>query len=141
MRFHTLLGTLSLPLLLVACGSLTNPLAAVKPYKADIQQGNAVTSDAAAKLKPGMTQAQVRFLLGTPLIVDPFHPNRWDYYYRTTQEGMLTAQQRLTVIFDNDKLVKVDGFAYLPPAITKPAAEPKAEPPAPASPPAETEKK
>jgi outer membrane protein assembly factor BamE len=140
MRLSFLTVFLVLPLLLTACGSLSNQLAALQPYKADIQQGNAVTSDMAAKLKPGMTQAQVRFLLGTPLVTDPFHPNRWDYFYRATQGGFLTAQQRLTVVFENDKLAKVEGYAFLPPAISKPAAEaPKVEAPAPT--PSETDKK
>lgn len=112
------------PLVVVvaACGSLSNPLGQVKPYKADIQQGNVVTPDMTAKLKIGMTVSQVRFLLGTPLITDPFHPNRWDYFYRATQGGHLTAQQRVTVVFENEKLARVEGLAMLPNTVTKPAA-------------------
>ena len=69
-----------LPPLLSACF--------LKPYKIDVQQGNFLDQEMVAKLKPGMTRSQVRFLLGTPLIADPFHPDRWDYvYYRSARRA------------------------------------------------------
>lgn len=79
-------------------------------YKAEIQQGNVVTQEMIDKLKPGMTRSQVRFVLGTPLVSDPFHQDRWDYYYylRRANEDIGEAQ-RLTVIFNNDVLQKVQG--------------------------------
>jgi len=79
-------------------------------YKAEIQQGNAVSQEMIDKLKPGMTRSQVRFVLGTPLITDPFHLDRWDYYYYIRRQGEDIAEvRRLTVIFKNDVLVAVEG--------------------------------
>ena len=77
-------------------------------YKAEIQQGNVVTQDMVDKLKPGMTRSQVKFVLGTPLVTDMFHPTRWDYYYYLRRANETTGEtQRLTVIFKNDLLLKV----------------------------------
>ena len=77
-------------------------------YKAEIQQGNVVTQDMVDKLKPGMTRSQVKFVLGTPLVTDMFHPARWDYYYYLRPSNETTGEtQRLTVIFKNDLLMKV----------------------------------
>lgn len=79
-----------------------------------MQQGNVVTEDMLSKVKPGMTKSQVRFALGTPLISDPFHAERWDYVYRFRKEGELAERSRLTVIFEDDKLKKVEGTALAP---------------------------
>jgi outer membrane protein assembly factor BamE len=79
-------------------------------YKTDTQQGNLVTQEMLDKLKPGMTRAQVRYVLGTPLIRDIFHPDRWDYYYYFKKGGAVSAQtRRITVIFDNDVLKRIEG--------------------------------
>jgi len=77
----------------------------------DIPQGNAVTEDAVANLKPGMTRAQVRFVLGTPLLADPFHANRWDYVYEVSKAGQLVERKHLTVYFDGDKMTRYEGAA------------------------------
>jgi outer membrane protein assembly factor BamE len=105
-------------LLLAGCSSVPSLL-----YKIEIQQGNVITQDMVDKLKPGMSRSQVRFALGSPLINDPFHENRWDYVYRLEQEGRLVEQRKLTVFFEGDKLVRIDGtfspsiaFAPAPPA-------------------------
>jgi outer membrane protein assembly factor BamE len=80
-------------------------------YKMDIRQGNFVSKDMRDKLKIGMTKAQVRFVLGTPLIMDPFHDNRWDYEYRLLHDRKLTEQQGLTLFFEGDNLSRiVDGI-------------------------------
>jgi outer membrane protein assembly factor BamE len=79
------------------------------PYKIDVQQGNVVTQEMVAKLKPGMTKSQVRFVLGTPLVTDAFHADRWDYVYQLRKQGKLTEQRRLTVIFEQDLLKRVEG--------------------------------
>ena len=100
---------LVLPLLLAGCGGWSNPIDSLKPYKIDIQQGNAITQEMLDKLKPGMTPSQVRFILGTPLVTDPFHPERWDYVYRYIKAGHLTEQRRVTVVFENEKLLRVEG--------------------------------
>jgi outer membrane protein assembly factor BamE len=76
------------------------------PHKMPIQQGNYVDAAAVARLKPGMSRSQVRFLLGTPLVVDAFHPDRWDYVYLDRQQGKLVAERRLTLWFEGDKLTR-----------------------------------
>ena len=79
-------------------------------YKAEVQQGNVITQEMIDKLKPGMTRSQVRFVMGTPLVTDPFHPERWDYYYYLRRASEPTGEsQRVTVIFKNDTLVAVQG--------------------------------
>lgn len=100
---------LLISLLLAGCGSWSNPIDKLSPYKIDIQQGNAITQEMLAKLKPGMTPSQVRFILGSPLVQDPFHPNRWDYVYRYLKAGTLTEQRRVTVVFEDDKLKGIEG--------------------------------
>jgi outer membrane protein assembly factor BamE len=85
-------------------------LSACTPYKMDIRQGNLVTPDMREKLKIGMTRQQVRYVLGTPMISDAFHGNRWDYSYRLQHEGKLTEQQNMTLYFEGDILARiVDG--------------------------------
>ena len=92
------------------------------PYKMDIQQGNFVTQDMIAKLQLGMTRSQVRFALGTPLMVDPFHNDRWDYVYRYMKAGTLTEQRRLKVHFSKDTLARVEGDG-VPAALSSAPAE------------------
>ncbi len=96
--------TLLVLLLLAGCSSVPSLL-----YKIEIQQGNVITQEMVDKLKPGMTRSQVRFALGSPMISDAFHDNRWDYVYRLEQKGRLVEQRKLTVFFEDDKLVRTDG--------------------------------
>ncbi|MGZ8156498.1 MAG: outer membrane protein assembly factor BamE [Burkholderiales bacterium] len=100
----------SIPLLFLLGGCSQVPiLPGLTPYKMDIQQGNYVTQDMVAKLKPGMTKAQVRFALGTPLVVDPFHTDRWDYVYALRKKGKIVEQRRLIVLFQDEKLLRLEG--------------------------------
>lgn len=96
-------------LLLAACSVTDSVSEKLTPYKIDIQQGNVVTQEMVAKLKPGMTRAQVRFILGTPLITDAFHANRWDYVYRYQKAGKLMEERKLALFFDQELLQRVDG--------------------------------
>ncbi len=75
-----------------------------RPYRPDIQQGNFVSQEMVAQLKPGMTQDQVVFLLGTPLLTDVFHADRWDYAFRLQKGNGEITTSRVTVFF-KDKLV------------------------------------
>ena len=84
-------------------------LPGLTPHKIDIQQGNYVTQEMVAKLKPGMSRSQVRFALGTPLIADPFHPDRWDYIYVLQKKGKVHEQRRIVVVFHDDKLARIEG--------------------------------
>ncbi|MFN7086812.1 MAG: outer membrane protein assembly factor BamE [Burkholderiales bacterium] len=81
----------------------------IGPYKIDVQQGNYVNQEMVARLKPGMTRSQVRFVLGTPLVVDVFRTNRWDYVYVYEKAGKLAEHRKLTVIFEDDKLARIEG--------------------------------
>ncbi|QNA90659.1 outer membrane protein assembly factor BamE [Massilia sp. Dwa41.01b] len=83
------------------------------PYRPDIQQGNFVSQEMLAQLKVGQTREQVRFLLGTPLLMDMFHADRWDYpFYLARGNGELTTS-RVTVYFKGDVVERFDG-ANLP---------------------------
>ena len=100
----------ALPILLLAACSVTDQVTEkLTPYKIDVQQGNVVTQEMVAKLKPGMTKAQVRFILGTPLITDAFHAHRWDYVYRFQKAGKLTEERKLALFFDKELLQRVEG--------------------------------
>ncbi len=90
-----------LPLLLAGCFLV--------PHKIAVQQGNYIDQQMVSKLKADMTRSQVRFILGTPLIADPFHPDRWDYVYMTGKAGDVDRERRLTVVFDEDRLVRIEG--------------------------------
>ncbi len=110
-------------------------LAAGCVHKIDIEQGNYVTQDVVDKLKTGMTKAQVKTLLGTPLLSDIFHGERWDYYFSNAVGGKPVAHKHLAVYFKDDKVVRWVGDANPPPpppvrAEAEPAAAPRAEPPA-----------
>ena len=96
--------TLLILLLITGCSSIPSVL-----YKLDVQQGNIITQEMVDKLKPSMTKSQVRFVLGTALIDDVFHKDRWDYVYRLVQHGNLVEEYKLTVFFEDDKLVRTAG--------------------------------
>ena len=78
-------------------------------YKMDVSQGNEVTQEMVDQLRPGMTQSQVRYVMGTPLLTDTFNQNRWDYVYQMVQEDQTTAQSRITLFFENNLLVQIEG--------------------------------
>lgn len=83
----------------------------ITPYKIDIQQGNNVSQEAVSQLKLGMSREQVRALLGTPLLTDIFHGDRWDYVYFREHPSGAREQRKLAVHFDGGKLARVDGAA------------------------------
>ena len=86
-------------------------------YKIDVQQGNVVTQDMVDQLRPGMTQRQVRFIMGTPLIQDTFHPERWDYLYSLKSGRSDRVQERISLNFDDNRLVGLSGD-FIPGAST-----------------------
>jgi outer membrane protein assembly factor BamE len=105
MKAKVLILLLPIALATSAC-SVANFLT---PYKLDIPQGNEITADQVAKLKAGMTRSQVRFLLGTPLLTDPFHANRWDYIYSDAKAGELKNKKSYVLIFSGDSLLSFSG--------------------------------
>src|SRR5690606_32046905 len=80
----------------------------VSPYRIDVRQGNYVDQQMVAQLRRGMTREQVRFVLGTPLVVDMFRENRWDYVYRHTEGWNEPQTRRLSLFFVDDKLDSVE---------------------------------
>ena len=105
--------------LLCGCG-LRIP--GVTPYKMEIQQGNYVTQEMVSNLRSGMGKEQVRQILGTPLLTDAFHSERWDYVYWREDEWGKREQRKLAVFFMDGKLVRVEGDIV---AVREPAKEPK----------------
>lgn len=77
-------------------------------YRPLVVQGNVITQESVDKLKPGMSRKQVEFAMGTPLLRDVFHDDRWDYYYGIGI-GELELEKRVTVYFEEDKLVRITG--------------------------------
>ena len=101
--------------LLAACSG-----GGIGPHRIDVQQGNALDQESVAKLKLGLNRSQVRFLLGTPLLVDPFRNDRWDYVYLYYKAGKLTEQKRITLFFEGDILKRIDGdFPAAEPLVAK----------------------
>ena len=77
-------------------------------YRMDIEQGNVVTLEQREQLQLGMGRREARFILGSPLVKDPFHANRWDYVYSLRDGTTGTVnQQRLSLFFENDLLVDI----------------------------------
>ncbi|WP_291990510.1 outer membrane protein assembly factor BamE [Candidatus Accumulibacter sp. ACC007] len=83
----------------------------ISEYRIDVQQGNVLTQEMVSQLRPGLTKDQVRFILGTPVLVDMFHANRWDYFYWLKKGNSTKAEtRRFAVFFDDDgKLARVAG--------------------------------
>lgn len=78
-------------------------------YRVDIQQGNVIEQSMIDKLEPGMSKSKVRFIMGTPLLVDPFHSNRWEYIYSIEPGGGERAQRHIALFFKDDKLTHLEG--------------------------------
>lgn len=98
--------SITVPVLFLAAALLVSGCSA---YRIDVRQGNYVDQEMVAQLRKGMTRDQVRFALGSPLVVDIFRENRWDYVYRFT-EGWDDPQTRtLSLFFVDDKLDSVEG--------------------------------
>jgi outer membrane protein assembly factor BamE len=105
--------------MLGACSNLEFPWV----YRIDIDQGNIITQDMVNQLKPGMSRDQVKFVMGSPLVIDPFHQDRWDYVYTVRKADGKRKHEQLTVFFQNDQLASLSGD-FLPASAQTPAAEP-----------------
>jgi outer membrane protein assembly factor BamE len=93
----------------VSASKLQKFLWVFSPYRPDIQQGNFISQEMLTQLKVGQTREQVKFLLGTPLLTDVFHADRWDFpFYLARGDGELTTS-RVTVYFKDNKVEKFDG--------------------------------
>jgi outer membrane protein assembly factor BamE len=96
-------------LALIANCSFVPTIPGVTPYRIEIQQGNFISQEMVGQLKPGMSKEQVRLTLGTPLLNDVFHADRWDYVYWREKPGTKREQRKLTVFFEDGKLTRLDG--------------------------------
>jgi outer membrane protein assembly factor BamE len=88
--------------------SLKGFIAYISPYKPDIIQGNVVTTEQISQIKPGMARAQVKEILGSPLITDPFHADRWDYVFTLKRQGFDDQRRAFAVLFEKDQVLKID---------------------------------
>lgn len=98
--------------LVAGCSSWTTEggsiLGLVTPHRVDIQQGNVVTQEQVARLKPGMNRLQVRDILGSPLLADPFHADRWDYVFTLRQSGRPLQRRNVALSFNGDILKDIE---------------------------------
>jgi len=102
---------------LAGCGGLPATerfLGIITPYRIEVVQGNVITSEQIAAAKPGLTRAQVRDVLGSPLLADPFHVDRWDYVFTIRRQGADPQLRRVIVRFKADVLDAIEGGAGLP---------------------------
>jgi len=88
----------------------------ITPYKPEIQQGNFVSQEMISQVKPGMSREQVRFILGTPLLTDIFHGDRWDYVYWREAENGKREERRVALFFTEGKLERIQGDVVSPAA-------------------------
>ena len=86
----------------------------VTPYRVEVVQGNVITSEQIVLAKPGLTRAQVRDVLGSPLLADPFHADRWDYVFTIRRQGAQPQLRRVVARFKADVLESIEGGADLP---------------------------
>jgi outer membrane protein assembly factor BamE len=102
---------------LAGCQSLQssdNFLGVITPYRVEIVQGNVLTKEQVALAKPGMTRAQVRDAIGSPLLADPFHGDRWDYVFTIRRQGAKPQLRHVVVRFKSDVLDSIEGASDLP---------------------------
>ena len=120
----TMVRALTLVALVLLSGCGVPRIPGITPYRMEIQQGNFLSQEAIIKLKPGMSREEVKLILGTPLLTDIFHGDRWDYVFsRETPDGRKEGR-RIAVFFADGKLTRVDDGTSPPekPAAPSPAA-------------------
>lgn len=112
-RLSRLIPGLAACAVLAGCGSLDGAsqrvISMVRPYSAQVVQGNFVSREQVAALRPGFTRQQVREVLGTPLLASVFHADRWDYVFTLRRQGLDPQAYRLTVFFKGDVLERFEG--------------------------------
>lgn len=114
-RLPSLLAVVAIAL--AGCQALQtsdNFLGFITPYRLEIVQGNVLTKEQAALVRAGMSRAQVKDVLGSPLLADPFHADRWDYVFAIRRQGAEPQLRRVVVYFDGDRLKEIDTGGELP---------------------------
>jgi outer membrane protein assembly factor BamE len=115
------------PRLLKPAALLAAALLSACVYKLDTQQGNLLDVEQVDAVEVGMTRSQVRFLLGTPMVADPFTLDRWDYlYYFRAGKGGATRRSHVIVFFDGDTVSRIEKPAALQKGAPAPTGEEKA---------------
>ncbi len=102
--------------LLSACSSFSNVslskpetlFGLLEPYRVDVVQGNVITQEVMAQIQPGLGRMQVREILGSPMLTDIFHQDRWDYVFSIRRQGVADQQRRVSVFFKNDAVDRFD---------------------------------
>jgi outer membrane protein assembly factor BamE len=104
---------------LMSCSTAVEYLPYV--YKVDVNQGNVIDQTMIDQLRPNMTKRQVLYVMGSPMLVDYFHQNRWNYVYSTKKSGENVEQKTISIFFENDQIKSIQGDF-------KPSATPVAKP-------------
>jgi outer membrane protein assembly factor BamE len=107
MNKPAILLAVTVSLTLTACSTILNNIPGV--YKLDIEQGNMIDQSMIDQLKPGMTKRQVQFIMGSPMLADSFHDNRWDYLYSKAPGGEDRVQKRVSLFYNGDNLAGMQG--------------------------------
>lgn len=120
-RFARPLGlsaALALVLLATGCSSVRNAgsslaspetmFGVLQPYRIEVVQGNVVTQETMAQIQPGLGRQQVRDILGTPVLTDIFHDNRWDYVFTIAKQGIAPQQRKVSLFFKGNVLDRVE---------------------------------
>lgn len=94
-------------LTLASCSTILNNLPGV--YTLDVQQGNMIDQFMIDQIRPNMSKRQVLYIMGSPMLTDAFHQNRWDYIYSNQPGGEPRVQKKITLIFDDDRVIGVQG--------------------------------
>ncbi len=81
-------------------------------HRIDVQQGNVIDQDALNQLTPGQTRRQVQYVIGSPMIADTFHQDRWDYIYRMQPGEGEVSEEHVTLYFDGDTLTSISGSLH-----------------------------
>jgi outer membrane protein assembly factor BamE (lipoprotein component of BamABCDE complex) len=106
--YRQAMACLILAAILGACSGLPVPQFP-GVYKIAIAQGNIITQEMIDQLEPGMTRRQVIFVMGSPLVRDPYSQDRWDYVFNYQPGGGVRGQERMTLFFENEQLVSMNG--------------------------------
>jgi outer membrane protein assembly factor BamE len=110
MDISALFVSASLTIWLTGCASWLP-----EPHKLDLQQGNTIKLEQLESIEIGMTKSEVRKIMGSPMLSDPFHPQRWDYIYRFIPNKGFERKSLLTLYFEDEMLVRIDDSEYVEP--------------------------
>ena len=109
-RFNPALFVVCISFFTTACESWLP-----EPHKLDLHQGNTIKLEQVEAIEIGMSKPEVRKIMGSPMLADPFHNQRWDYIYRFVPNKGFTRKSLLTLYFENGRLIKIDDSQYVEP--------------------------